>query len=130
MDVPKRRRRGRATADGVSDAFMRLKELTDEGRAISLLDERPTYGQLHQLVINELGMEPLQYATLILAMARVSKNRMNISPLDSARLAIMIHDRMVPMPDRSAVKRSAEEDQFTLEFAWQDKEPIEGEVVQ
>ena len=115
---------------GVEAAFDRLKKYTLEGKDTTSVDSRLTYGQAHAMVIDTLGMEPLDFVAMLLSMSMVANSRVTIAPTEAARLAIMIHDRLYPMPDSKTRARQPGDDQFSLEFAWQDNSaPGEGNVI-
>lgn len=129
MTKPRKTYQSLSFKDGISAAYDRLKSLTMDDKTITV-DNRLTYGQLHHLVVDTLGMEPLDFVAMLLSMSMVAQSRVVIAPTEAARLAFMLHDRLTPMPDRDARRLDAKQSQFELEFAWQDQPPIEGEVLE
>ena len=124
---------GKSFKQGIAEAYDRLKDLTLRGADTTSVDSRLTYGQMHSMVVDTLGMEPLDFVTMLLSMSMVANSRVTIAPGESARLALMVHDRLYPMPDGKARAKAAGDNQFSLEFAWQDNTddnaPGEGNVI-
>jgi len=125
-----RQKAGRSFKAGISKAYDSLKALTDEGFSTATEDCRLSYGQMHYIVRDMLGMEPLEFVSLILAASQTANSQIRIAPVEAARIAFMLHDRMYPMPDGKSRAKTAADNQFELEFAWQDNNaPQEGAVI-
>jgi hypothetical protein len=124
-----RQKSGRSFKAGIAKAYDTLKALTDEGLSTATEDCRLSYGQMHVMVRDMLGMEPLEFVSLILAASQTANSRVTIHPVDAAKIGLMLHDRMYPMPDSKTRAKSAADNQFELEFAWDASVPGEGTVI-
>jgi len=121
---------GRTFKAGVEKAYDTLKAQIDMGNNTATQDVRLSYGQMHAMVRDTLGMEPLEFVSLILAASQAANSQIRIAPIEAARIAFMLHDRMYPMPDGKSRAKTAADNQFELEFAWQDNNaPGEGTVI-
>lgn len=93
-----------------------LKDLLQAGEQ----DNRLTPGQLHAVVVDALGAEPIQVAALLHDKLRDAKSKMRVAPQTLFDMALRLHDRIYPPPDHRTRKVSEAENQFQLEFAWAD----------
>jgi hypothetical protein len=84
------------------------------------MDGRLSDGQLHYLVTGVLKTEPLIYAAKLLALAGNSKSKVRMPLADQARLALMLNDRLYGPVSVKVKRHAANDDQFELQFAWED----------
>jgi hypothetical protein len=82
------------------------------------IDARLTPGQLHAAVTEALGCEPIVFAANLLAMSVHARSKITIAPAEAAKIALAITDRIYGPPDVKMRRKSTDENQFELEFAW------------
>lgn len=83
------------------------------------VDDRLSEGELHAVTVAALGHEPLVFVADILALAINTKSKITLTPGEAIKGALALHDRLYGGDiQRKARKRTAEENQFTLDFGW------------
>lgn len=83
------------------------------------VDDRLSEGQMHMAVVGALGHEPLVFVADLLALAINAKSKMTISPGESIKAALALHDRLYGNTvEKKPPKPKQGENQMTLEFAW------------
>ena len=105
-------------------AMTRIKELLDSA---SEADDRLSPGQLHTIVTETLGSEPIVFVCSLLALSVDRTSKIEIPPAEACRLGLMVMDRIYGPPDAKTLrKRSNADNQFELDFMW--ATPDGGEV--
>lgn len=87
-------------------------------------DRRLSDAQRYIGLVEVFGCDPLILAAKRLQRAMDHRSKIVLPEEVIIRLLVMMHDRVIPMPDSKTRKRSAEEDQFELTFDWSDQEPV------
>src|SRR4029079_11275927 len=101
-----------------------IKYLGRQARQIQTLleqateDRRLTDAQRYIGLVEVFGCDPLILAAKSLQRAMDHRSKITMPEETIQKLLIMMHDRVVPMPDQKARKRSEDENQFELNSAW------------
>ena len=102
----------------------RIKELLESA---SDVDDRLSPGQLHNVVTETLGSEPIVFVCSLLAMSIDATSKIEIPPAEAARIGLMVMDRIYGPPDAKTLrKKTSADNQFELDFMW--ATPEGGEV--
>jgi hypothetical protein len=101
-------------------SFCRKIQMEIMGKDVSA-DMRMSEAQLHQAVLKVLGCEPIILDSKLAHMCLDKRSDLygQVPPPLLHRWLCDIHDRINPQPDRGQRKRGDEENQFELNFEWQ-----------
>lgn len=89
-------------------------------------DRRLTDAQRYIGLVEVFGCDPLILAGKRLQRAMDHRSKITTPKEAIQKLLIMMHDRVVPMPDHKARKRSEDDSQFELKFSWSLDNPEAG----